>query len=418
MKKKIFVAIWILFAAFIMKAQDANNIKRNVIINLDEECHVSDNEFVYNYRDVKSKRLYKKDFLAILRNDDNDIIGFLHNEGVVKLSAGNDVRKIKVGYSNDFIVVNKLQTSMELNINNCIIKHDTIVDLFENGYIYGVSGAFYYRKYCSDTLNEGVMVYHVPQKSVLNDDKEIPVKFSERPFDIHLDKGHEIFVSTEEHYYFIYQTSLMEHAVVIVDGNGYVLDGNCKNLRFKYSANYNNWIICCDDYLLVNGVKFSIKDKTIRDFFINDHGEFACILDYITDDENTSDLYINGKLHLRNMKIFALQLMDVTEWIYRYEKREKFYEGNGYVYKDYTNKTFYFDYNDVWKYNEDVLMKSDDGKHVFSYKSEDDGSVVIDGKKIKTNRPYSVFWNNSKQAFVWTTYENNALYLNMYNITK
>ena len=207
----------------------------------------------------------------------------------------------------------------------------------------------------------------------------------------------------------------MEKAVIVVDGNVYVLDGNHNNLRFKFSANFRNWIACCDDYLLVNGTKFQIKDKSIRDFFINDNGEFACILDYKVAGKSTSDLCINGKTQLRNVEIYALQLMNTTDWIYKFKKDGKLYEGNGYVYKEYTNKTFYFYYYDSFRYSKDVLLKSDDGKHVFVSTGS---SVTIDGNKIESNTPYSVFWDNNKKSFAWITCENNEFYLNTYKVIK
>lgn len=418
MKKKFIVLICLLIAAFGLKAQIDNGVKRNIIARLDKESHVNDYEFVYNYYDRTNTNPYKKEFVAIVRNDHNDIVGLLRNEGLEKLPQNSNIRKIKIGYDNDCVVVNKTQNLTEIIINNIVKRYDTIVDLFENGYVYGSSGFFYYRDYNADISNSGTTAYCVPKRTVLANNKEVYVEFSDKPFIIHLNEGYEVYTLTEKHYYFIYKTSLMEQAVIIVDGKGYVLDGDYNSLRFKFSANSKNWILCCDDYLLINGARFNVKDKIIRDFFINNNGEFACILDYKIDNKTTSDLCINGIMHLKNVELFSLQLMNANEWIYKYKKGDKFFEGNGYFYKDYTNKSFYFDYEDVYRYSNDIFLKSDDEKHYYSYKSVDDGSVNIDGNNITTNRPHSVFWDKKKKAFVWTNYQNNALYLNTYNVNK
>ena len=412
MERRLFMALCLLIAADILNAQN-NTVNRTMLTRLDYGTHVNDCEFIYNYYDGSNKNPEKNDYVAILRNRHDDIMGFLHNDSLIKISTGERAVAVKIGYGNSFALINKSNAFMSLNFNNTIIRHDTIADLFENGYVYGSSMRFYYREaYSNDTKND-VLVYYVPQKTTLFKETDTPVKFANQTQIIHLNIGYEVFKATEDHYCFLYQTALMEKAVIVVDGNGYVLDGCHNNLRFKYSANFRNWIACCDDYLLVNGAKFQIKDKKIRDFFINDNGDFAYILDYKIADKNASDLCINGKTHLKNVEIFTLQQMNGTDWIYRFIKEGKFYEGNGYVYKEYTNSSFYFYHDDVLGCSDNIVLKSDDNRHEFVSAGV---NVTIDGHKIESNKPYSVFWDNNKKSFVWITCENNEFYLNTYNV--
>lgn len=412
MKNRFFVALCLLAAAFISHAQINNGVKRTIIARLDNGTHVNNSEFIYNYYG-DNNHPDKNDYVAVLRNRYDDIIGFLHNDTLIKIPTIEGVVAVKIGFDNIYAVINKSKAFVNLNLNNTIIKHDTIADLFEDGYVYGSSRRFYYRQaYANDSKND-ILVYYVPQKTTMFKETDVSVKFANQKQIIHLNIGHEVFKATEDHCYYFYQTALMEKAIIVVDGNGFVLDGNHNNLRFKYSANSRNWIACCDDYLLVNGAKFQIKGKSIRDFFINDDGDFAYILDYKTADKNTSDLCINGKTLLKNVEIYTLQLMNTTDWIYRFKKDGKLYEGNGYVYKDYTNSSFYFYRDDSLGFNDDFMLKSNDDRHEFVSAGV---NVTIDGHKIESNKPYSVFWDNNKKSFVWITCENNEFYLNTYNV--
>ena len=392
-----------------LNAQIEFRVEKVMMAKLYPNCHVDAGEFVYNYNDVENKQLAKRDYVAILKNNDNALVGFMYKDGLVKYPmAIHNVKKLRIGFDHGFYVVSKSDSYMELNANDNLIEHDTIVGLFENGYVYGESGNYYYRAY-SDTV-VGVKTYCVPDKTFIRESKNIDVVFHDgRHHTIHIEKGHEVYVTSDDHYFLVYKTEYMDEALAVVNGKGYVLDGDFDDLRFKFSEDGNNWIACCNDYLLVNGIKIKFNDKQIRDFFINNNGECSCVLDYYLDGKKTSDLFINGQFHLENVELYSLQLINTVEWIYRFKKTGKLYEGVGFVYQDYTNKSFYFDYDAVVVYDKDCMIKSKDGKHCFKI---NENNFEIDRYRYESVKPYSVYWDNHKSCFVWTTIEGGYLFIN------
>ena len=303
MKKNLIISLFLILSSFVLNAQNnRNSIQKSSIVNLGDKCHL------------------------------------------------DNIQRLLIKYDNDYVIVFKNNSSTVLMSNDVIKTHDTIADLFENGYVYGNNGRYYFCDYnCSEAFDSCNIVYCSPLKTTLYEDKDINVSFGDKNHNIHLNKGSDVFALSNNHYYFLYKTHLMQNTVLIVDGCGYELNCVCEQIRFKYSANCNHWIACYNDCLMIDGAEYQIKCTTIRDFFINNFGDFAFISDNETDSKTTSYMYIDGIKFLDNIDLFSLQLSIGNKWIYRYKTNDSFFESKGYVLNNYTGKSTYLSYKEIYE---------------------------------------------------------------------
>lgn len=367
------------------------------------------------------------DYLYIAQSENSDISNVYVN-GKALLYVKYTVRVFRLGNSIDkcVFVVKVLEDNREdipygsevvYAYGKQQIVCDSVVSMFDDGYIYKMRGGYYYSTYKSATEPSvtSKIVFAEPKKYKTTDRDLVDFRtdcgnlsvgdvyhYSERVDDI---KGH---------YYYLYRDELMPYTVLIIDGEIVELFGiyTDENFRLKYSFNGKHWMAVADDYFWVDGAMKSVEGYSISDFLIANNGDYYYKASKKGKEDVSETIVKNGELIRKkaNVGLFCLNAQQQL-------KSHFLSGGQCYVYEngDITRKTD--EYRSIY-YKDDnikgqkITITSNDGTNKLSYVNGKAG-VEINGEQMTSSVPFQVFFDKINNCFSW-----NAIEINPQGITE
>ena len=205
--------------------------------------------------------------------------------------------------------------------------------------------------------------------------------------------AYDITVTEDGQYAYIYEDK--GNRKKYINNNGRISGGysNIDNLRFcengKYGYSYYNdgqW------YINING-RVDGTLQNISNLRLTENGKYA----YTYYDEGGWYLNVNGRIYSGFDDIENVTLTENGKYSYSYYKDGKWYvNNNGYI--ELEKRT-----ND-WDYDDDFELYSKNDEHFFhsSYQYE---YVVIDGKPYGKSPASRAWYDEKRNAFIWTAIE-------------
>lgn len=288
---------------------------------------------------------------------------------------------------------------------------DSIINLFDDGYIYKLRGNYYYSTYKSATEPE------LTSKIVIADPKKY--KASDQTLvDFRLDCANlsegdvyhycEGTNGSKSHYYYLYRDEYMPYSVLVIDGKIVELFGiySDDTFKLKYSFSGKHWMAVADDYFWVDGQMKSIKGYSISDFLISDNGDYYYKASKTGKEESCETIVKNGKIIRKNANV-GLFCLNAKQQL----KFHFLAGGQCYVYENGIIKCMTDEYGSTY-YKADnikgqkITITSKDGLNKLYYVNGEEG-VEINGQPFTNSVPFQVRFDKFNNCFVWNAIEHN-----------
>lgn len=422
MKRIIILIAIYLGIALSASAQVRFGLERMVLKQLEEYYQVVPNCFLVQ-RDLKSDINENADlqYLYVAKNEVNGLYNVFDGHHPL-INFQCQIRPYRMGsmLRNSIFVVKFLDQSVQASkygkeavivMNDVQEVCDSIVDVFDEGYIFRNGDKFYHREYIQAPTG--------PQFTQI----VWPVKRAFKPADsvYFADPSHWKRLSTDavyyrsaefprmekskSHYYYLYRDNYMPYSVLVVDGNEVELFGQYSydDVRLKYSYDGRHWMAVAGDRFWIDGKMNSMKGYSITEFLVNNKGDYMIKATGVNAKKKTDEVIVNGQVILRDACVGYFHLNS--------EQRLKFHflsGGRKFVYDDgsivdVTEDSKTISYSEDRVVGQTLRIKSDDG-HYLNYVTGCRG-VKVDGVQCSESEPFQVFYNKEEHCFRWNAIE-------------
>lgn len=417
------------------------NLNRFCVTTLNGNLSVKQGEFQIKLTSVPNPTAQSmqdyNDYLYVAQSDNSDI-STVYVNGKALLHMNYSVRIFRLGSSvdNSVFVVKVLERDRnEIPYGSETVYAygkqqficDSVIDLFDDGYIYKLRGKYYYSTYknAMESAATTRIVYPEPKRFVASDRPRIEFgpgcdKLSEG------DVYHfsEAALGSKSHYYYLYRDEYMPFTVLIIDGKIVELFGiySDETFQLKYSFDGNHWMAVAGDYFWVDGQMKSIKGYSISDFLISDNGDYYYTASKKGQEETSETIVKNGNVIRKNANVGLFCLNAQQQLKFHFMSG-----GQCYVYENGAINCMTDEYSSIY-YKDDnikgqkITITSKDGLNKFSYVNGEEG-VEINGLQMTNSVPFQVRFDKYNNCFVWNAIEINhkgttELVVYRYNIKK
>lgn len=428
MKKAAYLAIVLIVAPVLLKAQLTGTLERVPLITLDGYYSVRNGEFqakttLETATGVDVNGIYYQLFY-IAKNESTGLCN-LYPNGQPKWFQRFEIRPFlttdewKTGI---FVIkyLDKDQPNMGYGMEMVYARNirqelcDSVVSVGDDGFVYKIGKKYYYTKYReTNTLSQPIQIIW-PEKKIFvkeEDSSLLPKEDAERLTDG--DVFHYSFWDDKSgayyfNYYYLYRDDYMPYTVLVIDGKPVELFGvyTDEEFRLKYSFNGEHWMAVANQYFWVDGQAKKLDGYHISDFFVNDEGDYFYKAKKIGDEEKGETIVANGVIIRKDAYVGYFNLNAAQKLTFH------FFSNNGqcFVYEDgqIANKTedfrTYF-YEDDRIDGMNVKITSND-KHTLEFVTGKEG-VTIDGARRVSSVPFQVYYDSKHGYFRWNSIESN-----------
>ena len=383
-----------------------------------EKLYVKQGEFKPDfdnkvYDDGVYKRINK--YFVIVRDADDNVVYVKMNNHKLNLPQAYPVELLRAGFVKpDFVYIEKRSSTTPddngfkyyLHVADKIYgPNDGFYELFPNGYIYKNKDRYSFVGYGDNLFS--MKGFEILDKADFIDDY-VSYKWNDTTLKFK-PKNDVIYYKTHGgHYYQLYKDDLMENTLMVVDGNGYELDGAVDSLMIKFSQDGSHWIVARPYNIMVDGVTVNRTIEKVKQVAIKNNGEYAFTVEgklmedkvYFGDDE-----FVTGV----NMIWLSVDENDCFNYIFR--SRHGYFYGVDAEITCINDKMVKYYYPDVFDPKTVFTVKSDDGKHSFVYRY-DMPFIMLDGKRVDCpSIPHYAKWDEEDGCFIWNAIEDQNLYM-------
>lgn len=410
--------------------------------NWEENLYIKPGEFKIDFKNkYYDESLHKRNnkYVVIVRGDDGEIKFIKLNGRDMNLSKSEyPVELLRAGVSiEDFVYIDKRNAAAAEKMQYKYYLHvgdhkpygpyDGFSDIFPTGYVCKNKGVYTFMNY--EGTFEEILPKH-KSKDLYDGLVSVQPMFGSISFDIPSDvkygkdniecywNGNKMKFKTRNEVvyrkthdgkgYMIYNDSLMDNTLLIVDSICYELDGVVKDIAFKYSQNGSHWMAFCPKNLIVDGVTVCNTAESVKHFAIKNSGEFA----YVVEGEGAGDkMYVGSELYASDINMMWLSIDDEERFNYIFRSDFGYFYGvdNDIVDRNKHMEKYY--YPKLFDGEQVFIVTSNDEKHTFVY-SYDLPYIMIDGVRMDCpSVPHYAVWNEKEGCFMWNTVEDFNLYL-------
>ncbi len=413
-----------------------------------EKLYIKPGEFKIDFENkVYDESLYKRNnkYFVIVRGNNGDVKFVKMNNHEINLSKTDyPVEVLRAGLTiPDFVYIEKRDAAVADDVRYKYYLHvsgkvygpyEGFADIFPTGYICKNKDVYTFMNY--EGSFEEVLPKHKPKNLYDNMFDGHPVIGSvnfEVPVETYYDKNYiecdlngdtmkfkirneVVFKKTHNgHYYMIYNDSLMDNSLLIVDGKCHELEGVVKDVDFKFSQNGSHWMASRPYDLMVDGVTVCRSAERIKYFAIKNNGDFA----YVVEGEGLGDkMYLGDDVFIEGIKMMWLSIddEDCFNYIFRTECGYGYGLDKFIINRNEQMQRYY--YPSLFDENQVFTVKSDDGKHTFVY-SYSLPYILIDGRRVECSSvPHYATWDPVEECFLWNAVEDLNLYLYSIKVKK
>ena len=371
--------------------------------------------------DAEYGKVYK--YFVIVRNIKGEVAFVLMNNYYLNMMGSEYPAEIvKAGYTiPEYVYIEKRQASAletgkykyTLHVDGKAFgPYDGILEVLPDGFVYKNKEVFAYSRYDNDILSN--RNYCILEKDtyegeyiqcVLND-KLLKFTPKEKP---------SYYKSYEGHYYILYNDAYMKNSLIVVDGEGYELDGTENSVLFRFSHNGDHWIAAGKNYVLKDGVIVAKSDKIIKRIVINDNGDYM----YVAAGQDGNEVIYHGdNVMVTGIKVLKLVVDDDERFYYIFKKGKDYFCGINNDVQSMAEELEKCYYPELFDANQTFTIKSTDGNHTFVY-SYNTPYITIDGTRIECpSIPHYAIWNERDKCFMWNAVEDVNLVVYKYKIHK
>lgn len=389
------------FSPFKATAQNTDHLTKTPILSIKDYQYISLGEFKVDMSDYNNKKF------VVIRNKNNNetiiIVGNntpnLYKDSIRILEAGYEPEDVRIIVTKDDRV-NGGEKIEKLVVNNKTNVYDSIVYVYDNGFILKNDGYYYYKNF----NDESKSLYNILERKKVGKNQNTIVGYEDSVFMIYLPIGHEYYQSTLGHFYYLYTDNLIDYTVLVVDGKEYKLNDKNHDIQLKFSPYGNHWIAVYGNTLLIDGDMKCIKDlHNVRYIHVTDNKIYGYVASSLENSSENDYVIINGNTIVKNVNVVDL-FFEEENWSLKFRKNQYYYKCDKNEISDITDEMNikYFPQNLTGK--ESFVVKSTDGKHVLEYRY-DRPFAIIDGKNFGNSVPFYATWNEEFNSFYWNTVE-------------
>ena len=419
--KKIFFLLAILLGSSIGKAQLPDHLSRTVLAT------VSDNELV-DYGEFQVELLKTLDYketaegywfshLYITRNKYNQQQNVMVNGRPLLVNRNVRIRAYRVGPSVDksiFVVRNMDSNANDIGYGMELVRAwgipymvcDSVVDINDDGFVYGLEGKYYYCRYKANVADQSVTTPVVWLERKAYDGNDIGMPAEQKGLFAHLPKGAPYYESPDGHYYFLYRDQYMPYTVLVVDNKVVELFDQYAEDSFKLKFSYNgkHWMAVGKECYWVDGTMRSVEGFTITDFVVTNDGHYGYKASKNGSTQDGEVVVADGQIIRRNAHVsyFGLDAQGRLKFRFLAGGRYVQYENENVT--DVSDFMTYAYYHDNGMNDQPVTVLSNDGLHKLTYQ-KDVSEVMIDGVRIVESVPCHALYDERNRAFVWNAVE-------------
>ena len=410
----------------------------------EERLYVKPGEFKIDFeKKVYDENIYKRNnkYFVIVRDNYGDVIRVRMNNHEINLSKTEYPAEIlRAGFTiPDFVYIDKRDAPAADNAKyrSCLHvsgrvygPYEEFRDIFPNGYICKNKGVYTFMEF--DGSFEEILPKH-KSKEMLEDMGSNNVSFGTKTFEIVDDREYKrdyikcklnnemvqfetrnqvVYRATHsEHYFILYNDSLMDNTLLIVDDLAYELDGVVKDIEFRFSQDASHWMAFTPNNLMVDGVTVNRTATDVKFMAIKNNGDYA----YVVEGEGLGDkLYYGEELYLKGINMMWLAVDDAERFNSIFRNSHGYFYGIDHVVVDRTDKNNKYFYPTLFDGDQVFTVKSKDGKHSFVY-CYNWPYVIIDGVRLDFPAvPHYAIFDEEEGCFYWNTVEDLSLYLYKY----
>lgn len=439
------ILILLLIMPVAMTAQNKRKPTKTLIGKVkqvgEEKLYIKPGEFKIDFENkVYDESLYKRNnkYFVIVRGNNGDVKYIRMNNYEINLTKTEyPVEILRAGLTiPDLVYIDKRNAAVADDAKYRYYLHvagkvygpyEGLTDIFPTGYIYknkdvytfmNFDGTFeeimpkhktkdLYDNISSDQPIFGAVTYEVPVPC--NYDKDyIECELNGNPLKFKMRNGAVYQKSHNGHYYLLYNDSLMDNTLMIVDGKCHELDGVVNDVNFKFSQNGTHWMAFMPNNLMVDGVTVCRSAADIKYFAIKNNGEFA----YVIEGDGLGDkMYLGDEMFVDGVNMMWLAVDDEERFNYIFRSSCGYFYGYDHDIIDRNEKMRKYYYPPLFDSNQVFTVMSDNGKHTFVY-SYDSNYILVDGQRLECpSVPHYAAWDPVEECFMWNAVENLNLYL-------
>lgn len=412
----------------------------------EEKLVIKPGEFKIDFDEkVYDESMYMRNnkFFVIVRGNNGDVKYIKMNNHEINLSKTEfPVEILRAGLTiPDLVYLDKRNSTAAddvkykyyLHVAGRVFgPHEAITDIFPNGYICKNKDVYTFMSF--EDVGEDIVPKNMAKdKSVDNVDVhpvfgdltyEVPVESRYDKDYVECDMNGKLlrFKTRDEvvyqkthngHYFLLYNDSLMDNTLLVVDGKCHELDGIVKHVDFKFSQDGSHWMSFVPNNLMADGVTVCRTAADIKYFAIKNNGDFA----YVIEGDGLGDkLYLGEEKFVDGINMMWLAVDDEERFNYIFRSDRGYCYGVDKITIDRNEKMKKFYYPPLCDDNQVFTVMSEDGKHSFVY-GYDRSYVLIDGKRMDCSAvPHYATWDPEEGCFIWNAVENLELYLYSFKV--
>ena len=410
-----------------------------------DKLYVKPGEFKIDFENkIYDEGMYKRNnkFFVIVRDKDDNVKYIKMNNHEINLSKTEyPVEILRAGLTiPDLVYIDKRNSvaaddakhKYYLHVSGKVYgPYEGFTDIFPTGYVCKTKDVFTFRNYDGDV--EDILPKN-KAKELYDNNNEQPL-FGELTFEVPVEcdydkdyvecdmngkllrfkmKNGVVYQKTHNgHYFLLYNDSLMDNTLMVVDGKGYELDGAVNDVVFKFSQNGSHWMSFCPHNLMVDGETVCRNAADIKFIAIKNDGEFA----YVVEGEGLGDkFYLGDEIFADGINVLWLSVDDQERFNYICRSRRGYFYGIDRIVIERNEQMKRFYYPTLFDNDQVFTVTSSDGRHTFVY-SYDRQYILIDGKRMDcTSVPHYAAWDDVDECFKWNTVENLELYLYSFKV--
>lgn len=398
----------------------------------EENLMVKPGEFKIDFENkIYDENLYKRNnkYFVIVRDDNDDVRYIKMNNHEINLSKSeHPVEVLRAGLTiPDFMYIDRKEKCY-LHVAGMVYgPYEEFTDIFPTGYICKNKDMYTFMSF--DGVFEEKMPRHISKglyDNISNSQPMFGTVTFEVPVPCEYDKdyvecdmnGKSLRFKTRNdvlyhkthkgHYYMLYNDTLMDNSLIIVDGKCHELDSVVMSVDFKFSQDGSHWMAFMPGNLMVDGVTVCRTAQEMKHFAIKNNGEYA----YVIDGDGLGDkLYMGDEMFVDGINMMWLAVDDEERFNYIFRSSQGYFYGLDNVINDRKEEMKRYYYPPLSDPGQVFTVTSDDGKHTFVY-SYDWQYVLIDGKRLDCpSVPHYAVWDPVEECFMWNAVENLNLYL-------
>lgn len=428
MKKLGIILCLLLFSSLVTYAQRNKNLTKTVIGDLSKVWqsfpNVKPGEFVVDFDHmVYDKSVYSSTYkYIIVLRDENDGVRLIQMNNLVMNFKGEElpIDLLRAGYNiDDYVYISKKKS---LAVDNAQIKYnlhigqetygpyDGIECVLPKGFVYKNMGAYSYVKY---NKNKSAAKHYCIVEQDNYEGEFVQCSINGKILKFVPNGNIKYYKCNDGHYYILYNDKAMNNTLLIVDGDGYELDGVVEKLDLKFSHNGNHWIAAGTDYVIVDGIYIARISENIKYVDINNKGDYF----YVVDGEGFNEKAIsNGNVVVDGVEIKSLTVDNEHRFNYIFKNAKGYFYAIDNDVRDYSDNIRNYFYPALNDAIQDFVVMSNDGKHKFEYHN-DSPYIIIDGVSIESLMPpHYVVWKEKEHCFMWNALDNYKLMVFKYKV--